>query len=707
MIALLVGFAIALLPGPVVPLGLGANLGFDDLPSKEVDLLHDTGFRWVRRDLFWHEVEREKGKYDFRRFDRLLTALRARRIRPVFILCYGNGLYQKDSPKIPEARAAFVRYAVAAVEHFRGKGVVWEMWNEPNGVHWPPAPNVEDYVKLALAVGKAIKARAPGETYVGPGLAGIDLFFLEQCFQKGLLRYWDAISVHPYRPMEPETAVEDYARVRALMDRYGGEKPILASEWGYSAANGLGVDRQADFFIRTYLTNLTAGVPLTIWYNWKDNGTDPKENEQNFGVRRGNLLAKPTSVAVGRLVQALSGYRYEARIALADPRDHLLLFGTGRSRKLAAWTTAREGRDVATPFGWRLRLTETPRYLDVPRPSAALDATVALPDLPAVSNVSEPSDIRRLLRGWPLGTRLWEDAPSSPVLLKDPSRLARFSDCSSATYRVRVQAPGTFAQEWVLAQADPLQADFLAPFGGEVRIQIRASRKPFRGRAVLRWAGESLSQAFVAGEKPSILTFPAQIGNAPMALSITDRKDAPRLTLPFQRAIAVDLSEMRVNIQGTDSVPGEARVKPTTLAPGLPVAYAQGHRIDFQFGKGWRYAMLVPKEEIALDGRPARYTAWVEGDGSGVMLLMRTVDASGQTFQPEGIAVDWKGWKLVSFPLDGSTGGRWGGANDGRPHLPMRLSAGLVLDNPGGRGVEGSIVVAAPTVFTEPHIPKP
>lgn len=131
-------------------------------------------------------------------------------------------------------------------------------------------------------------------------------------------------------------------------------------------------------------------------------------------------------------------------------------------------------------------------------------------------------------------------------------------------------------------------------------------------------------------------------------------------------------------------------------APLMGAAQAQ---VDYSFGQGWKYALVNPSAPIPVPGRPVQYSVWVKGDSSGGVLLMRYLDKTGQTFQPEGIVVDWKGWRLVSFPLDGSTGGRWGGANDGVVHLPARITTLAVIDNPRGAGARGRLVLAAPTVF--------
>src|SRR5262249_8354908 len=150
----------------------------------EITMLADAGFRWVRMDFDWNEIEVEKGRYNFSKYDRLMAALRPYGIRPVFILDYVHRLYDNaQSPHTDEARQACAQWAAASVKHFAGQGVLWEMYNEPNITpFWRPTPNVDHYVKLALAVGKAIRQAAPEEAYIGPATSTIDFDFLEDCF---------------------------------------------------------------------------------------------------------------------------------------------------------------------------------------------------------------------------------------------------------------------------------------------------------------------------------------------------------------------------------------------------------------------------------------------------------------------------------------------------------------------------------------------
>ncbi len=185
-------------------------------------MLAQGGFRWVRMDFKWDATEKERGQYDFSAYERLLAALESQRIRALFILDYGNPLYDGGAPPRTEAtRQAFVRWAVAAAKHFAGRGILWEVYNEPNhALFWPPKPNVQEYIALALAVGRAFRASVPEEKLIGPATSEIDFDFVESCFKAGLLEYWSAVSIHPYRRSDPETAAADYCRLRELIKTY-------------------------------------------------------------------------------------------------------------------------------------------------------------------------------------------------------------------------------------------------------------------------------------------------------------------------------------------------------------------------------------------------------------------------------------------------------------------------------------------------------
>ena len=360
----------------VVPDGLGVNIHFTDPRPGEMKMLADAGFTYVRMDLNWGGTEREKGKYDFRAYDRLLAALDPHSIRALLILDYRNRFYDNDqSPCSDEGRQAFAHWSAAAVQHFKGRGVLWEMYNEPNIHFWKPAPNVTNYIALAREVGQAIRQVAPREQYIGPATSLIDFKFLEPCFQAGLLDYWTAVSVHPYRQKAPETVLPEYARLRAMIDKYapqGKRIPIISGEWGYSAAwKKFDDELQGKYLPRELLVNLLSGVPVSIWYDWHDDGTDPQEPEHHFGIVRHQYFkerdpiydAKPAYVAMQTLVNNLRGYHFAKRLDTGSTNDYVLAFSKGWRTQFVAWTTGQpHDATLPAPVG-RIALTDTPQYL--------------------------------------------------------------------------------------------------------------------------------------------------------------------------------------------------------------------------------------------------------------------------------------------------------------------------------------------------------
>lgn len=368
------------LPEPVLPQGAGVNIHFARGHTQDLDLIAAAGFKLVRMDFTWAAIERTEGQYDWSAYDELTANLEKRGLRAVYILDYSNTLYEEmvegrnpitgrshrdvASPRHPRSIAAFARWAGAAATHYRGRRIIWEIWNEPNITFWKPKPDVHEYSALVLATGKAIREADPQATLVAPASSGVPRKFLEDLFAAGALSYLDAVSVHPYREYHrpPESAAEDYHSLRRLIEQYAPERkktmPILSGEWGYAShRGGVSPDRQAAFLVRQQLANLLEGVPLSIWYDWKDDGTNPDEHEENFGTVHHDLSPKPAYRAMCTLTRELSGYRVVRRLESGSASDFLLLLKDAAGhRKLAAWTqgppsAVQLARDLIKPAG--------------------------------------------------------------------------------------------------------------------------------------------------------------------------------------------------------------------------------------------------------------------------------------------------------------------------------------------------------------------
>lgn len=362
-------------PQPVAesfPTGFGVNIHFTDPEPGEMKMIAEAGFRWVRMDFKWDLTEKERGRYDFSPYERLLRALDEHGIRALFILDYGNPLYTAGKAvRTPQAQQAFARWAVAAAKHFSGRGILWELFNEPNvPIFWPPKPNVNEYIALAQTVSRAWQAAVPNEMLIGPATSGLDFDFLEPVLKAGLLEYWSAVSVHPYRQTNPEIVAAEYCVLRETIARYrtaNGSKrdrgptqkiPIISGEWGYSSVwRGMNEQIQAELLARQFLTNVANGIPLSIWYDWRDDGPDPREPEHHFGLVRHRHYPdrnpifdpKPAYAAARTLNIFLKGYTFVRRIDVGSDSDYVLLFRSDGEHRIAAWTSSPVAHRISVP----------------------------------------------------------------------------------------------------------------------------------------------------------------------------------------------------------------------------------------------------------------------------------------------------------------------------------------------------------------------
>ncbi len=725
----------ALPPPGQVPDSFGVNIHFTGAPARDLDAMQQAGFRWARMDFVWDAVEKTKGVYNFAAYDALLAGLTAHKMKPLFILDYGNDLYQQGSPRTPEARTAFARFAAAAASHYRGKPILWEIWNEPNGGFWKPRANAEEYAQLALATARAIRAADPGATILAPGTSGLPLSFMETAFRDGLLKYIDVVSVHPYRGNNPETAAGDYADVRRLIAKYapGKDVPLVSSEWGYSTVN-VSETTQAQYLTRQWLSNLAEGIRVSIWYDWHEDGTNPKDPEHHFGTVRYDYAPKPAYIAAKTLTHALAGYTFVKRLALPSDKDYLLLLRRGRNVKLVAWTTG-AAHAMTLPLAGQsralnlvdasvqsltgpLRVDGSPQCVE-PSPQDAIalrhvadwtvraqNAVYGKGEAPRLGLTYSNRDAAAHKVGFVVSFMTLDGSVPQTVRAPErrmlPGQSLPLQTITAAFSRVPVRAHVAlvldgqrqpFPQEVSFTPIDPLDLS-VAPQGksGFVVQIANPAGTAFRGRLTSLPASKSLPVRLAAGQMAVSVAAPGDPSRL-TAWTLRDKSGRVVSALPPGRfqAVFVDWAALKTHLDGDLKVPSEIHAAPVPEG-GLQVSYT--------FAPGWTFWQSDLPNAPALEGKPVALGLWVQGDGSGSLVRMRFRDAGGQTFQPGGTLMNWTGWRWVTFSFAGENAGHWGGANDGAVRFPVTMDSLLLLDNPGAsKSLSGTVTLRQPCLI--------
>lgn len=254
------------------------------------------GYTRGRIDLQWAMVETSKGSYNFTQWDNMYNELVAQGMRPVFILCYNNKFYAPGgSTSVNGNQAgindtnnlnAYLNFVKAAAARYKGKGVTWEIWNEPDLPKFWNNPNPQDYAKLAQGAINAIRSVDPDAYVVSGGFAQKNQHqeFIRQAMAAGMLKGYNAMGVHSYDAINWNNGVEAQQEAlhntfRNWMQQYNGTVlPIVDTEYGVPT-NWLNPNRFPDttdgaakMTIRIALDNYYSGVFMSSVYGMNDNG---------------------------------------------------------------------------------------------------------------------------------------------------------------------------------------------------------------------------------------------------------------------------------------------------------------------------------------------------------------------------------------------------------------------------------------------------
>jgi hypothetical protein len=174
-----------------------------------------AGIRLIRDEIWWTEVERTNGSFNWTKYVNFVNLAEERGIDVLYILQntpgWANG---GQSYKVPPTNPAdFADFCGQAAQTLGPIGVrAFEVWNEANlQLFFQPRPDAAKYVPLLKACYNAIKAVDPTITVISSGLSphgeiGAEaangtvnpVTFLQQMYVNGAAGYFDALGWHPY-----------------------------------------------------------------------------------------------------------------------------------------------------------------------------------------------------------------------------------------------------------------------------------------------------------------------------------------------------------------------------------------------------------------------------------------------------------------------------------------------------------------------------
>ena len=230
----------------------GMNHAYAD--PELLRLSKEIGLAWFRDwSLKWHQVEPQKGRFDFSVTDFHIDRVREAGLNALALLPFPSSEWSSSAP--PEVKAnldmgeytrlaykprdlsEFAGYVRATVSHYKDRVHVWEILNEPltTGYSVPRSAGhtVEDYVALLKTAYQAVKEVDPDAFVIG-GIAADPETLAKEFIAASGLDWLDGINIHIYPVFRlPESYLRGLENLNEMMREAGKPRPIYFTEGAY------------------------------------------------------------------------------------------------------------------------------------------------------------------------------------------------------------------------------------------------------------------------------------------------------------------------------------------------------------------------------------------------------------------------------------------------------------------------------------------
>ncbi len=146
-----------------------------EVASRDVQVIRDAGFGWVKANFGWREIEPAKGDFDWSRPDHVVEMATDEGldllVRIDFQPRWAGGNYPVNGP--PDDLQDLADFLYALASRYEGQIRAYQVWNEPNlAREWGgEVPNPGDYVELLGISYEAIKRADPGAMVISAGMS--------------------------------------------------------------------------------------------------------------------------------------------------------------------------------------------------------------------------------------------------------------------------------------------------------------------------------------------------------------------------------------------------------------------------------------------------------------------------------------------------------------------------------------------------------
>jgi len=507
--------------------------------------------------------------------------------------------------------------------------------------------------------------------------------------------------------------ITEYAKLRWMIDQYapqGKYIPIISSEWGYTSITALwgsfNDDNQGKMLSRQWMINLACDIPVSIWYDWHDDGANPEHDEHHFGTTNYEYHKdripvydpKTSYLAACTFNEIFNGFKYNKRISVTnfdrlDDNIYVFLFENEKDARLAVWTTDKKPQTITIPcsegtFQAVSHLGE--KLSDLQADKNGLTLTVSDGPIYLIPKTPNGALIEAIKsKGLPLAVYLCKDQKVENITLP-VNRLK-----PTQVFEKKKYQGVEFVERCIVYPASPLTVGTPMIKKNELVVPFyNANGEAFSGKLYFNHvsgidllSSNPVSVNLKEGDFYSVIHLPLRetVNDAnqfSLSFYLDNNNSTTRNDAPVQKFHTIDnfaRYDAETLKENWELIPeGDAKDKSEqSLSPG-----ENGElKMKYQFDTGWTYLRLTPRNNTLtiIDGKPQALTVHINADGSGNCVRIRFRDSQGQLFQVDGDKLNNKGMQYFTFDLTGINTICWDGYKDGVVYYPIVFDS-LIID---------------------------
>ena len=206
----------------------------DDVIDRDLSLVKDAGFTWVKQLFRWRDIETQKGEYNWTEADHIVAMVNKYNLDLAIAVAYqpewaGDG-YPLNGP--PRNMQDYAEFMAALAERYKGLVRAYEVWPGPNvSENWGgQSPDYQRYAEMLIDAYWYIKHVDPFAMVISGGLVQTakhdgssvpPATFIKLLVENtGVRGTWDSVGIEALGFLAPPETTPDEAADPALNNSY-------------------------------------------------------------------------------------------------------------------------------------------------------------------------------------------------------------------------------------------------------------------------------------------------------------------------------------------------------------------------------------------------------------------------------------------------------------------------------------------------------